>query len=198
MERDRLPGRLARRRRQDLNVVRREVGHGLIHRCEIVEAELKPERDAQPRPALVALTVFALGEIEHVCREPLLVHAVGATGLVAACHQAPILRRPRDRVLRGQTAPGHAAGQDPEVCSHVLEPVHVPPDDHRPSGLARPEHPGTCLRSRRRQEGRGEQAGAEGPGSRRFNSIHEKFLIKNKSRSGLIDASQSTCSRARR
>ena len=68
--------------------------------------------------------VVGFGEIEDVGNEPLLIHAVGGSGIIARDDQAAVLGGLLDRLRARSSVACHAAGKDPGVGIDVFRPVH--------------------------------------------------------------------------
>ncbi|MNL15047.1 hypothetical protein D3C87_1360140 [compost metagenome] len=113
-------------------------GEGVLLECadrlfdgrEIIEHILRPGGDGQARSFSVIGGVTRLDKPEDVCSKSGFIHAVCRGNIIARRDDAAIFRGPFDRIRAGLAGALHAAGEDPDIGSHIRFPIHRPGRHH--------------------------------------------------------------------
>ena len=92
---------------------------------------LPPQRYGHVPPLGVGLAIFRFVEKQNVCDEPLLVRPVRSADIVARRDDAAVSGGPFRRIRSRRAITLHTAREVPQVCMHVLLPVHRAPCDDR-------------------------------------------------------------------
>ena len=147
-------------RRDDRKWFLLEGGHRLGDRRVGVEYILRPSTDRQVGPTSQTFAVVALRQIEQVGHKTLFVQAADCRDAVEAHADRAMRRRPLKTLRPGVPQPLHAPGEDPELRTGILHPVHRPTDHH--GAVGKHVEAAGAGGGRQRREQRRQHCGHEG------------------------------------